>query len=239
MADDQADNSAKVDGKAPLHFDADYRESVTLRDGSQVHLRLIGPADRELLRTGFERLSPESRYRRFFSTKNTLTERELDYLTDVDQRDHFAVAVGRYRDDGSEEGLGVARFVRLTERPDTAEAAVAVVDDAQGKGLGTLLFQRLSSAARERGVERIRSEVLGENAPMQEMLRHLAVDPDTHVESGVVITEFELPKLAPAHPIDEPPREHAGYKLFKLAANGLIELERVVPWLRRRAEETS
>ena len=53
-----------------LHFDDEYNECVTLRDGSEVHLRLLGPHDRQLLRAGFARLSSESRYRRFFSAKN-------------------------------------------------------------------------------------------------------------------------------------------------------------------------
>ncbi len=221
-----------------LHFDATYDERVSLRDGSVVHLRLIGPDDRELLREGFARLSPESKYRRFFSAKSDLTERELDYLTKVDQHNHVAIGAGRYLDDGTEEGLGVARFVRLHDRPDTAEAAIAVVDDAHGKGLGTLLFQRLIAAAAERGVRRIRSEVLGTNKPMQDLINYLAVESDTRVESGVVITEFELPEVAPAQPIDEPPREHDSYKLFKLAANGLIELERMFPWRRRGAGDS-
>jgi len=225
------------DSEPQRHFDADYHERAILRDGSEVHLRMIGSADRELLSAGFERMSPESRYRRFFSLKKTLTERELDYLTDVDSENHVAIGAGRYLPDGTEQGLGVARLVRLADCPDTAEAAIAVVDDAQGIGLGTLLFQRLVAAAAERGIDRIRSEVLVSNAPMQDMLRHLPLAATRHVDNGVVTTEFELPDLLPTHPLDQPPRDHGGYKLFKLAARGLIQLERMFPWLRRHADD--
>ena len=51
---------------SPLYIAA--RTSVlTLKDGSRVLLRPAGPTDRALLVEGFERLSPESRYRRFFA----------------------------------------------------------------------------------------------------------------------------------------------------------------------------
>ncbi|MEA2283671.1 MAG: hypothetical protein QOK21_4278, partial [Solirubrobacteraceae bacterium] len=58
--------------------------ALTLRDGSRIVIRPIEPDDRDDLREGFERLSPESRYRRFFSPVPRLSERHLDYLTQVD-----------------------------------------------------------------------------------------------------------------------------------------------------------
>src|SRR4051794_24445087 len=39
-------------------------EQLTLRDGSRVLVRAVRPEDRELFVAGFERLSPEARYRR-------------------------------------------------------------------------------------------------------------------------------------------------------------------------------
>ena len=47
-------------------------ELVNLRDGSKVLIRPIEPRDREMLLAGFETLSPESRYRRFFTPLTTL-----------------------------------------------------------------------------------------------------------------------------------------------------------------------
>ena len=51
---------------------------VTLADGSRLAIRPIEPGDRDLMRAGFERLSPESRYRRFFSPMPELTGRQLE-----------------------------------------------------------------------------------------------------------------------------------------------------------------
>ena len=56
--------------------------------------------------------------------------------------------------DGTDEGIGVARFIRSKTDPGAAEAAVAVIDDWQKKGVGTLLLLRLAAAAREREITR-------------------------------------------------------------------------------------
>lgn len=207
-----------------LHFDQTWEEDAALRDGSTVHVRLLQPRDKELLRAGFERLSPESRYRRFFSHKTRLTDRELVYLTELDQITHVAIGASRIGSDGAEEGLGVARFVRLPDRPECAEAAIAVVDDMQGKGVGGLLFARLVAAARERGVERFRCEVLGDNEPMQRFLQELDPDAEIHFEDRVAIMELALPEIEATRPATEPPRETAMYDLLRLTARGRLAL---------------
>jgi GNAT superfamily N-acetyltransferase len=46
-------------------------------------------------------------------------------------------------------GLGIARYVRHVSRPDAAEVAVTVIDDWQGRGLGTLLLEAVSGRARK------------------------------------------------------------------------------------------
>ena len=203
-----------------MHFGPDYVEHATLRDGRAVVLRCIHPEDKERLRQGFLRLSPESRYRRFFAVKADLTADELRYLCEVDGVKHFAL--GAISADG-DEGLGVGRFIQLEAEPGTAEAAIAVADEAQGKGLGSLLFQRLVAAARERGVERFRCDMLGSNRGMADLIIANAPDASVHVHSGVISMEFMLPPLGPEHPLAEPPRESALYRLFHMIARGAVE----------------
>ena len=163
--------------------------AVTLRSGDRVLIRQIRREDKDVLLDGFERLSPESRYRRFFSPTNELGGREVRYLTEVDHRTHEAlVAI----DPSSGEGLGVARFIRSPIDRRAAEVAVAVVDSWQGRGLGTALLAGLSARAREECVERFTASVLANNSPMLELLRGLG---DTEVidrEDGVVELQIEL-----------------------------------------------
>lgn len=91
----------------------------------------------------------------------------LRYLTEVDHRDHEALVA--LADD---HGVGVARFVR-TKDPEVAEAAVTVVDDWQGKGLGTALLELLARRARQEGIHRFSAVVLAQNQDMLDVLRGL------------------------------------------------------------------
>jgi GNAT superfamily N-acetyltransferase len=116
---------------------------------------------------------------------------------DVDHQDHEAIIA---IDEQTGEGLGVARYVRSQERPDAAEAAVTVIDDWQGRGLGTQLLEVLSARAREEGIRSFTALMLASNDDMMDLFRRLdrvkIVDRDT----GTVEVEVPIPEigLAPA-----------------------------------------
>jgi GNAT superfamily N-acetyltransferase len=144
-------------------------EELTLRDGSRVLVRAVRPDDRDLFVAGFQHLSPESRHRRFLFYKKSLGDRELDFFTNVDHHDHEAIGA---IDLETGEGVGVARMIR-EEDPEAAEAAVTVVDNWQGRGLGSLLLERLSERAREVGVRRFTATLLTSNKAMLAAFNHL------------------------------------------------------------------
>ncbi|HYH50664.1 MAG TPA: GNAT family N-acetyltransferase [Acidimicrobiia bacterium] len=158
-------------GLSPLYVAARTSE-VILKDGSRVLIRPGLPTDRALLAREFERLSPESRYRRFFTPMKAMSESLLDYLTSMDYVNHFAWAAlsAEPGPDGQPMGAGVSRYIRLKD-PTAAEMAVTVVDDWQGRGLGRVLLDALVVEALENGITRFEGDVLMENRPMHEMLR--------------------------------------------------------------------
>lgn len=162
-----------------------------LRDGTPVEVRPIRPDDRQALADGLEQLSPESRYRRFFSPVARLTDAQLTYLTEVDHHDHEAlVAV----EPGTERGIGVARFIRSDSDPELAEFAVAVADDWHERGVGTALIHRLTQRAREEGITRFTGTILEENRPMLDLVEELG---DVRVRdraAGAVEIEVDLPE---------------------------------------------
>ena len=144
-------------------------QTETLKDGSRIVLRPIAAEDRDALAAGFEQLSDQSRYRRFFGPVSRLSDRQLDYLTDVDHHDHEAVVA--FADGEEDVIIGVARFVRVEEG--VAEPAVAVVDAWQGRGLATLLLDALVERAREEGIGWFAAPVLAGNEPAINALRRL------------------------------------------------------------------
>ena len=163
---------------------------VTLADGSRLAIRPIEPGDRDLMRAGFERLSPESRYRRFFSPMPELTGRQLDYLTRVDHHDHEALVA---LDADSGEGIAVARFVRVGEG--VAEPAIAVIDDWQGRGVAAALLDRLVERAREEGIQRFAALVMADNERAIRALERLG---ETHTDQEGPEVELEIDLAEPS-----------------------------------------
>lgn len=210
-------------------FGEDYRERVVLRDGTHVLFRLIRPEDKALLVDGLARMSPEARFRRFFSHRDRLSPSELAYLTELDHDRHFALGAGLVGvgadEDATTRGLGVARFVRL-EDPTCAEAAIAVVDEIQGQGLGRMLFERLVSAAAERGIKVFRFEVLAENDSMLGLVDSLFPGASRHVEDGIMTLDCPIPDLR-EHPEGEAPPGRL-YEVMRLAAQGTLRILRSV-----------
>lgn len=164
---------------------------VALRDGTSVRIRPIVPEDKALLVEGFRRLSPESRYRRFMAAIEELTEGQLRYLTEIDYVDHFAW-LALDLDAPGHPGVGVSRYVRVPEEPEVAEAAVTVVDDYQGRGLGTLLLEALGAVALENGITRFRGYALEDNRPIREVLDAMGAT-TAHDSPGMVRIEVDLP----------------------------------------------
>ncbi len=141
---------------------------VLLRDGSRVLIRPVRPSDAALLAEGFARLSERSRRMRFLGPKNTLTEADLRYYTEVDHHNHEALGALEVARGG---GVGIARYVRDREDPQAAEIAVTIVDDWQGRGLGVELVDRLSERGRQEGICRFTALVAADNAAVAGLLR--------------------------------------------------------------------
>ncbi len=167
-----------------MRYNADYYEALTLADGSACSVRCVRPEDREVFRRGMEQYSSDSLYWRFMSVKRELTESELDYLTQVDGIDHFALVAGMTTDHGR-TGMAVARFVRVPGTDGEADFAVFVGDPYQGKGLGKVMLVRLVEAARERAVKVLVAEMFAENARMFRLVGSLGLPVEWRLEGAV------------------------------------------------------
>jgi RimJ/RimL family protein N-acetyltransferase len=167
-----------------------------LRDGSEVLIRPVQGTDAPLLADGFARLSARSRQMRFLGTKNELSPAELRYFTEIDHHDHEALgAVDR----ANGRGVGVARYVRSAEDAQSAEVAVTVVDEWQGRGLGTELVAQLSERARGEGIRRFTALVAADNVAVAGLARTLGAELVRREPAAVV---YEVPLV---------PREEPGY----------------------------
>jgi GNAT superfamily N-acetyltransferase len=116
--------------------------------------------DRQVLQDLYAALSHVSRHGRFRAAPPRLTDRSLDRLVDdVDQVDHVAVLLLAPAGRADEVPVGVGRMIRYAADPATADIALAVADDWQGRGVGSALAGALVRH-RPHGVTRL-STVVG------------------------------------------------------------------------------
>jgi acetyltransferase len=155
-------------GHMAIHpYPVELEEDVRLRDGARVSLRPIRPEDAELEKRFFDGLSANSRYQRFMQHMSTLPRELLARFTQLDyDRELALVAVheGQF--------IGVGRYA---PNPDgeTAEFALVVADAWQGKGLGRILLERLSKAARAAGYRELYGCILPANHDMLDLAKRL------------------------------------------------------------------
>jgi acetyltransferase len=146
-----------------------HTAALVLADGARLGVRPISADDREAFSSWFGRLTPESRRRRFHGPKPKLTARELTYLTDVDHVSHTAlVAV-----DDAGRLVGEARYATAEPNGRTADFAVTVADEWQGRGVGTRLARRLVRAARANGMTRLTALTLADNGAANALVKRL------------------------------------------------------------------
>lgn len=178
-----------------------FPRTATL-NGLRVSIRPITPDDRERILAGLRSISAETSYHRFFTPSFYPNEEQLRYLTDVDGVRHVALGAVDCTEAG-EPGVGAARYVRLDEAPEVAEAAVLVVDRYQRRGVGSLLLAALSRHGSANGVERFRAYVMDDNRSFLAYLRSLGAvserveDSVVQVDVPVYASPSDVPDTAP------------------------------------------
>ncbi|MEJ2621744.1 MAG: GNAT family N-acetyltransferase [Candidatus Thiodiazotropha sp.] len=120
---------------------------------------------------GFQHMSERSRQSRFATSINHLSDEQLDYLTDLDDKDKLAWCASVTRN-GDERGIGIARYIRLADEESMAEFAITVVDEYQGQGVGHQLLSKLIESAAQNGFRVLRGYILMSNLPMLALCKH-------------------------------------------------------------------
>ena len=150
-------------------------------------IRSIQAGDSARLAAAFDGFSDRTRYLRFLGPKPRLTAAELRYLTDVDQHRHVALAAvgptGAF--------VGIARYAMAPGDEDTADVAVVVADEWQGRGVGTQLMRELVARAAANGIPKLTATTLHENPGARALLRRVGFR-TASIGGGDVELELEL-----------------------------------------------
>ena len=152
--------------KIPLirEYPHQYESRLKLKNGAEVFLRPVMPADSQLIVDLFNKMSPRSIYFRFLRNLNALSKNMICKFTHVN-----------YNNDSDE---------------DITDLAVAVRDDWQHLGLGKTLLKKVVDIAKEHGISRFTCMMDSRNHTIKSILSALGYNVQYFSENGVSRVEI-------------------------------------------------
>jgi acyl-CoA hydrolase/GNAT superfamily N-acetyltransferase len=166
-------------GQYPEHLER-YR---TLAWGLTVLFRPVRISDEPLLKDFFYALSPESLYRRFFSRRQDMPHEILQRFAVIDYTKEM-IALATIMQEQKEIVIGMGQY-KIDESTRTAEAAMVIRDDYQGRGIGTAVADQLVYLARRQGLVAFTADVFDDNTPMLRIFEKSGFEVDRKSEYGV------------------------------------------------------
>ena len=152
------------------------------QDDQYLHLRRVAQDDTALLADLLLRLSDQTRYFRYFTARTFSLNAawgEAERITGGQAGGQIAVMAQAPRS-GGDEAIGVAELVPDARQPALGHVAVAVRDDRQRQGIGTILVRRLLDLAQESTIATLRADLLNENRAARRLLDKLGLPYESH-----------------------------------------------------------
>jgi GNAT superfamily N-acetyltransferase len=160
-----------------------------LDGGLRVRLRLTRPSDAGRVRDFLERLSPETRQRRFLSPMPKVPQVVVDHFTFYDPRERLVIAATAPGDGGEQiVGLGDVSLVSTG----IAELGLVVCEQHQCRGIGRLIAEAIASLALARGATHLKAEMLDSNPAVLKVLESIGRTVRTF-EDGRAVAYAKLP----------------------------------------------
>jgi acetyl coenzyme A synthetase (ADP forming)-like protein len=162
---------------------------LVLRDGSVAAVRVAAVADREAMYRFLHDLSPQARRDRFFTSGEAPNALIDGWCAAVDPADSVTLIAVR-RSDAGERIIAVASYFRMSDT--VAEAAFAVDEHLHGKGIATLLLERLAALAAAHGFTRFQAMTLADNHAMLDVFRDSGLDTRSGICDETVDLQLSL-----------------------------------------------
>jgi len=150
-------------------YPAELEGEIAVAGGARLPVRPMRPEDAALEKRFFDGLSERSRYQRFMQHLSELSPHMLARFTQLDYDRELALVV---LDAERSRFLAVGRYAP-NEDGTTAEFALTVADDWQGKGIGRALLERLCQRARATGYTALYGYILDANREMLDLAARL------------------------------------------------------------------
>ena len=163
---------------------------VILKDGSTAYLRPARSEDKDLLIRFLKGISKEAYVRRFFAeTPYESAAKRMLKREPVEMKLVLFVLIG---DPKSPSIIAAGEYIREREGSKEAEVAFLVGDEQRGKGLGTLILERLALVAARHGIERFTAVTMSRNREMINVFKSSGFEVRRRLEYGDVEIDFSI-----------------------------------------------
>ena len=159
--------------KSKMFFTPDFRLDLDWKDTHHLRVGSVLPINALQISKSLKDMSSESIRNRFLGSKKEFTQKELDYLTQLDGFNHYAIGIEER--DRPQRGVAIVRLVRSSEEPHQAEIAISIIDDYQKMGLGGFLLNLITLAAFERGITKLSFTYLPQNDGIVRLISKMGV----------------------------------------------------------------
>jgi GNAT superfamily N-acetyltransferase len=153
-------------------------------DGVSITIRPAKPVDERRIQEHFYTQDKDDIYSRFFQAKTRFVRGDMESMFQIDYIKNLTIlaVVGEF---GFGKVVALGEYL-LEPAKNIAEVAFSVSKEWQGKGLGKILMQKLSEAAREHGISGLMAYTLPRNQGMIKLFKSLPYKTKTVYDGEVV-----------------------------------------------------
>jgi RimJ/RimL family protein N-acetyltransferase len=160
-----------MNNPSELFLNPNFKADLFWRDLYKIRIGPVLPANKGQISRSIKDLSTESIRYRFLGSKKEFSPEELEYLTNIDGWNHYAIGMEEQKTPN--RGIAIARLVRSLIDPGEAEIAITIIDEYHHMGLGTLLMRLIALAASERDIQRLSFSFLPQNEAIIKLIHKI------------------------------------------------------------------
>ena len=167
----------------------DYIEHILLKNGEGVTFRLATEKDFPAVKKFMNSVSKRSLRMRFMAAINEISDQTVEMMCKGSLKE-VACMLAFIGEGEDEKIIGIGNYI-ATGNGRVAEVSFLIADEYQGRGISSLLLERLAGVAMANGFIEFEAEVLPENSPMLHVFKNSGLK--YHQVWGWEAVHIELP----------------------------------------------
>jgi acyl-CoA hydrolase/RimJ/RimL family protein N-acetyltransferase len=186
---ESAQDAGLIDGNRTLNeslfgvYPARMEETRKI-NGQMVTFRPAKPVDDRLIQEHYYRMDQKDVQARFFGTRRSFFREDMEGLAQVDYINNLSV-VAVTGEVGFEEIIGLGEYALAQGA--VAEVAFSVSTEWQGNGIASVILEKITEAAREKGFTNLVAYTRSTNIGMIKLFKKLPYKTETIIENDTVV----------------------------------------------------